>query len=732
MKKIVLSIEGMTCSACSNGLEKYLKKQEKIKDAKVNLVLATASIVASDDVTIEELNKYISEAGFKSRGVVDLTKESKRISKVPFIIYGVLAIFLMYISMAQMLHLPSIPFLDMMEYPINYSLCLLILSIPFLVFGRDILLSGIKNLIHRMPNMDTLVTIGVLASFIYSFYGVIMVLMGNVMNVENLYFESVALVIYFIKLGRFIDNDTHLKTKDAIKGLVTVTPKYAKIKTDEGIKEVTIDNVKKGDILICLAGEKFAVDGIVIKGVTHTDESFITGEVKPVKKGVNDKVIAGSINYEGVVLYKALKIGKDSMISEIVNLVVEATNSKMKISLMADKICSYFVPIIMVIALLTLIISLGFNDPLNISLTRFVSVLVVACPCSLGLATPLAIVIAEGLCAKKGILVKSSEVLEVINKVDTYVFDKTGTLTNGDIRVSEFYNFSKKKDSEVLAILGSLESFSTHPIANSIMKYLKSKNIKYENIEGEILEGKGVKGKIDNNIYYVGSKKIVNDLNIKNDYVDKEKELTLKGNSIVYIIENKKIIGLVGVKDTLKKESFELIKELKKRNVDIIMLTGDNKDTASIIGNSLGIDKIIADCLPKEKIDVINELKNDKKVVAMVGDGINDAPSLVKADVGISFASGVDIATNSASVILMNDNLLNIILLLKISKKTLRNIKQNLFWALIYNILMIPIACGLLNKWNIVISPMIASLAMVLSSLFVSLNALRLKSERLG
>lgn len=721
MKKIILSIDGMTCAACSNGLEKYLNKQDKIKKANVNLVMATASIECDDDTTLDELNKYVSEAGFKSLGIADLTLDDKG-SVVPFIVLGVLALFLMYVSMSHMVHMPVIPFLNMMKYPKNYSLCLLILTIPFLVFGFDIIKSGFKNLIHGMPNMDTLVGIGVISSLIYSLFGVVMVFLGDTEYVENLYFESVAFVIYFIKLGRFIDKNTHNKTKNAIKKLVTVTPKYAKIKTNDTIKEVTIDEVKKGDVLIALAGDKIAVDGIIVEGQTHTDESFITGESKPIKKVKGNKVIAGSINYDGVIFYKAEKIGKESTISEIVDLVVEATNTKAPISLLADKICSYFVPTIIVISILTLVVSLICGVSFNTSLMRFVSVLVVACPCALGLATPLAIVIAEGVCASNGILVKSSETLEVISKIDTFVFDKTGTLTKGNLTVNEIYNF--KSDDKLLSILGSLESKSTHPIAKGIMNYINEKNIKYEEIKIENLPGKGIKGKINQSIYYAGNSKILQDLKIKNDYENIENNLAKNGNSIVYIIKDKEIIGLIGVKDKVKLEAKDVINGLNKQNIEVIMLTGDNEETASSIGKTLGIKNIIAGVLPKEKADVIKKLKSSGKKVAMVGDGINDAPSLVSSDIGISLASGTDIASDSSDIILINNDLMKIIDLIYISKKTLINIKENLFWAFLYNVCMIPIAMGL---FKITISPMLASGAMILSSLFVAFNALRLK-----
>lgn len=728
MKKVILSIDGMTCSACSNGLEKYLNKQDGIKNATVNLVMTTASIEYDDNLKLQDLNKFIKEAGFQSLGIVNLEDDKNKNSILPFILYGLLALILMYISMSHMWHLPVIPFLHMMKYPSNYSICLLLLTIPFLIYGFDIIKSGIKNLIYKMPNMDTLVGIGVISSFLYSLFGVVMVVNGNIEYIENLYFEGVAFVIYFMKLGRFIDKNSKEKTKDAIKKLVTITPKMAKVKTDDGIKEITIDEVKKGDILICATGDKIAVDGEIVKGESHFDESFITGESKPISKKIKDKVIAGSINYDGVIEYKAEKIGKESTISEIVNLVVEATNTKAPISLLADKISSYFVPTIIVISLLTFIICLLLGIPFNESLTRFVTILVVACPCALGLATPLALVVSEGACAKNGILVKSSETLELASKIDTIVFDKTGTLTNGILNISKIYNYSDYDDKKLLSILGSIEQNSTHPIAKGIMNYIEEKNIKLEQeFKVESLAGKGIKAIYNKNTYYACNSKIIDELKIKNAYHDVEKTLASDGNSIVYIIENKKIIGLVGIKDTVRTEAKKTVNQLKNLKLEVIMLTGDNEETANRIGKELGIDNIIANVAPKEKANVMKELKNNNKKVIMVGDGINDAPSLTIADIGISLSSGTDIATDSSDVILMSNNLIKIIDLFKISKKTLTNIKQNLFWAFLYNICMILVAMGILLKFGIAINPMIACISMICSSLIVTLNSLRLK-----
>ncbi len=729
MNKVILKISGMTCSACSSGLEKYLNKQKGIISASVNLVLEEALIEYEDNLTIEDLNTFVKNAGFKSLGIYNERDDNKKNNdKLILIIFSLLSIIVLYISMSHMIGLPVIPFLNMKTHPINYAICLLILSIPYLFYGFDILKNGYKNLIHKSPNMDTLVSIGVLASFLYSIFGTIMIIKGKLEHIENLYYESACIVLFFIKLGRFIDGRSKEKTKEAIKDLVSITPEKAILKTKSGEKEVTLDEVKVGDILICKPGMKVAVDGVITSGTSHFDESFITGESAPVKKEKNAKIVAGSLNIDGYIEYKGEKIGKNSTISEIVRLVVEATNTKAPIARIADKVSGIFVPSIIVISILTLIVYLILGSTLSVSLTHFVTVLVVACPCALGLATPLAIVVSEGLCAKNGILVKKSETLENAHKVDTIVFDKTGTLTYGNLNISEVLNYSDYKCNELLNIVASLEDKSSHPIANAFKSHLINKKEvhKFEN-----LAGLGLTGIINDKEYYIGNNKILEFIKIKNTKLKDEETLANRGNSIVYVIENENIIALIGVKDIIRENSHKVIKELKKIGKEVIMLTGDNELTASIVAKELGIDKIISNVMPKDKVNEIKKIMNNGKKVMMVGDGINDAPSLAISDIGVSVSSGTDIANNSADVILMNDNLFNLLNLILISKKTIRNIKQNLFWAFFYNVCMIPLAIGLFSKWNINMNPMVGGFAMTLSSFTVILNALRLKRIKL-
>lgn len=734
MKKVLLKIEGMTCSACSSGLEKYLNKQEGIKTASVNLIMNNASIEYDEtEINLEQVEKYIEKAGFSSLGIDKLENEEKKKTKEKSKVIGIsiISILILYISMAHMVKLPVIPYLDMMHNPVNYAIALLILTTIVLIIGKDILKNGYKNLVHKTPNMDTLVAIGVLASYIYSIYGTIKIIKGQVKYVENLYYESAAIVIFFIKIGKYVENKNKDKTKEALKQLMSITPNHAIIEKEGKEETVTLDEIQKGDIIICKPGEKIAVDGEVIEGTTHINESFITGESVPVKREKGSKVIAGSINYEGTIKYKAEKIGKESTVSEIVRLVVEATNTKAPIAKIADKISGYFVPTIIIIAIISFAIWLAISKNLATAINIFVTILVVACPCSLGLATPLAIVISSGKASKKGILVKTSEALENAHKIKTICFDKTGTLTKGELTISKIYNYSNLEEKEIIKKVASIENKSEHPIARAIVEKAKEEKIELDQINKfKAIAGYGVRAEIKeqekSHNYLIGNKKLMKENNIQILKEDDETELVTEGNSILYVAQDQKIIALIGVKDTIKEESKEIIEKLKKRKIEVIMLTGDNEKTAKAIAKQLGIEKVIANVLPKQKAEEIKKLKQNG-LVMMCGDGINDSVSLVTADIGVSISSGTDIAMDSAEVVLMNDNLEKIEELIEISRKTIRNIKQNLFWAFFYNICMVPIACGILEPLGITMNPMIAAFAMTISSLTVVLNALRLR-----
>lgn len=733
MKKVLLKIDGMTCSACSSGLEKYLNKQDGIKEAVVNLVMNNASVEYDDTkLTLDQVEKFVEKAGFTSLGIDNFEKDEKKKSNEKYKLIGItiISLLVLYISMSHMVGLPVIPFLHMLNHPVNFAESVFILTTIVLVMGRDILKNGYKNLIHKTPNMDTLVTIGVLASYIYSIYGTIQILKGQKDYVENLYYESAAIVIFFIKIGKFVENKNKDKTKEALKSLMSITPNNATIIRDEKEVKLTIDEIQKGDIVICKPGEKIAVDGEIVDGETHINESFITGESVPVKRGVGSKVIAGSINYEGTIKYKAEKIGRESTVSEIVRLVAGATATKAPIAKIADKISGYFVPVVLVIAVISFVLWFAISKDLAHAINIFVSILVVACPCSLGLATPLAVVIASGNASQKGILVKTSEALENTHKVKTICFDKTGTLTKGTLSVSKIYNYGGIEENELIKKVASIENKSEHPIARAIVNYAKEKNIELEEVkEFKAIAGFGVSAETnEGDKYLIGNSKLMNNENIEILNNEDEKTLVNEGNSILFVSKNGKLVALIGVKDVLKENVAEVIKELKAKHIEIVMLTGDNEKTAEIIAKQIGIDKVISNVTPKEKAEKIKELKKDG-LVMMCGDGINDSVSLVTSDIGVSISSGTDIAMDSAQVVIMNDDLEKINELREISEKTIKNIKQNLFWAFFYNVCMIPVACGILEPFGVEMNPMIAAFAMTISSLTVVLNALRLRTK---
>ena len=734
MKKVLLKIDGMTCSACSSGLEKYLNKQDGIKQASVNLIMNNANIEYDDKkLTLGQIEKFVEKAGFSSLGIDNFEKKEKKKTneKYKLISITIISILVLYISMSHMIGLPVIPLLNMMTYPINYAISLFVLTTIVLILGKDIIKNGYKNLIHKTPNMDTLVMIGVLASYIYSIYETIQILKGHIIHVESLYYESAAIVIFFIEIGRFVENKNKDKTKEALQQLMSITPNNAVIMRDRQEVTVTLDEIKKGDIVICKPGEKIAVDGEVVEGATHINEAFITGESVPIKREAGAKVIAGSINFEGTIKYKAEKIGKESTVSEIVRLVTQATSTKAPIAKIADTISGYFVPVVLVIAMIAFILWFIISKNVATAINIFVSILVVACPCSLGLATPLAIVIASGNASKKGILLKNSETLENAHKVKTICFDKTGTLTKGELNISKIYNYSNIEEKEILKKVASIENKSEHPIARAIVKKAQEEKIKLEDIkEFKAIPGFGVEGiSLNGDKYLIGNKKLMIENNIKmntNINNNDERILVNQGNSILFVALNDNLIALIGVKDILKENVINVIQKLKNKNINIVMLTGDNEKTAEIIAKEIGIDKVISNVTPKEKSEQIKKIK-ENGLVMMCGDGINDSVSLVTADIGVSVSSGTDIAMDSSQVILMNDNLEKIDDLIEISRKTIRNIKQNLFCAFFYNICMIPIACGILQPLGITMNPMIAAFAMTISSLTVVLNALRLQ-----
>lgn len=716
MKSVILNVGGMTCSGCSAGLEKYLSKQNGIVSASVNLVLATVKIEYDETILdINKLNKFIKEAGFTSYGE-EYNKNKRKPERLTLILYTFLTILLMYISMGNMFKLPMLSVFDMHHNSIVYSISLAVITFLYFIYGFDIIKSGVKNLINKMPNMDSLIMIGVIVNYLYSLFNMILVFRGNINGLHHLYFEASAMTILFVKIGRFIDKSNRIKATDAVKGLVSVTPKKAIKLVNGEEKTVTINEISKKDIIVCRPGEKIAVDGIVRKGRTNINESLITGESKPVHKEVGDEVVAGSINCNGYIEYEAVRIGRETNISNIVKMVVEATNSKTDIQRFVDKVSGIFVPAIFIIAILAGILNFVVIKDVANAINVFVTVLVVACPCALGIATPLAMVVSIGKLSKNGIFIKSSESLEILKNIKNVVFDKTGTLTNGKFSVVD-----KNINDDNMVILQSIEFNSKHPIAQSICEYSDFSKLKVDNFRE--IEGYGVQADIGNMTYYVGSSKFVKEQCVDNIYIEDEKRFLDKGYTIIYLFTNEKVLGIVGLADTVKAGVKELITELKNMNKNVYMLTGDNEASAKIIANEIGIDNVESNLTPKQKLVYISNLNENTNSVMMVGDGINDSPSLKAAAIGVSVEGGSDISADSSDIILMNSNMEIISLLLKVGNKTNRIIKQNLFWAVFYNCLMIVVATGLLP---IHINPMIASMAMMMSSLMVVFNSLRL------
>ncbi len=729
MKKIILRIGGMSCSACSGGLEKYLNKQKGIISASVNLVMASAAVEYDESaLSYGDLAKFVSNAGFECIGEYDKTEDKDATSsKKQLFAFSALAVLMLYTAMGHMigLHVPFQHSFPVITHLLSFALC-----IPFLFYGFDIIKSGVKNILHLSPNMDSLVTLGIFSALIYSVTVTVMYLIKNTDTPPEVYFESVAIVIYFVKLGRFIDKKSKSRTKNAISSLVQITPPYAFVKTDNCEKRLSLDEIKEGDIIVCHPGERIAVDGEITSGSAHIDESFITGESKPSLKKQGDTVLAGSVNTNGYVEFIAKRVGKNSTVSEIVRLVVESTGTKPPIQRVADRICLYFVPFVTAVAIIAFIIHMAVGLGFSSAIHAFITVLVVACPCALGLATPLATVISEGELARDGILIKKSEILEKASRLDTVIFDKTGTLTYGKMKISHAFVASDNL-TEIYTKACSLEQKSSHPIASAFKDYAEENGIMLRDVSDFcVLDGYGIGARLDNELLLLVNGRYLHDNNIENLFSEKEACLAKGGESVAYLVNNGRVLALFGIKDTVRDGVKNEISKLKSMGISPIMLTGDNEKTAEIVAKEVGIDKVIAGVMPKDKSDTVARLKGEGKICAMIGDGINDAIALSSADISVSLRGATDIAMDCADVIFTRSDASGLSQLINTSEKTLKIIKQNLFFAFLYNLLMIPIAAGALLSVGLSISPMIASLAMVLSGFSVSMNSLRLIKRR--
>ena len=588
--------------------------------------------------------------------------------------------------------------------------------------------------------MDTLIGIGTVAAFLYSFaVSAFEDVLKTFINVEYQYYDVTIVVITFIALGKYLEARSKIKTGDAIEKLLNLQAKTALVVRDGKEVEISVNDVKHGDLIIVKPGAKIPVDGVITEGSSFIDESMVTGEPMPAQKKIGDNVVSGTINTSGSFTFKATKVGSETLLAQIIKMVEDAQGSKAPIQALADKISAIFVPIVLIIAFLSLgawlIIGsqyLGFSQALSFGLVSFVGILVIACPCALGLATPTAIIVGVGKGAKEGILIKDAATLEKLHKVNTVVVDKTGTITKGKPTLVDIQNFSNLKDDELVSILASLEKKSEHPIAHAIVNYAQEKNISISDVSNfEGIQGKGLKGKIKDTEYFVGNAKLVSDLKISFD-ANKLDEFTSQGKTPVILATNEKVLGFVMVADEIKTESVEAIKNLHALGIKVVMLTGDDQKAAKYIGSLVGIDDVVAHVLPQDKLEKIKELQSQGRIVAMAGDGVNDAPALAQADVGIAMGTGTDVAIESAGITLLGGDISKLVKAIKLSKITMRGIKQNLFWAFVYNIVGIPLAAGAFYPiFGWLLNPIFAGLAMAMSSVSVVSNSLRIKAKKL-
>lgn len=750
--KMTLKIGGMHCAACSRAVERALKKTDGIEDANVNI--ATEKAVFNYDekkLKYDDIVNVVVKAGYQVLGkeedpAVVKAREIKE-QKIRLIVSAIFSIPLFYISMAPMVSFVKFPIPSFLVHHINpqvFSIVAIFLCVPVMISGYKFYTLGFPALFRGSPNMDSLVAIGTTAAFSYSIYSTVLAFMGLNPHGDNLYYESAAVIITLVQFGKYLEARSKGKTGEAIKKLMGLQPKTATIIQNGEEKEIKISDVKVDDILLVRPGEKIPVDGEIIEGYSSVDESMLTGESIPVEKSVGDKVVGASINKTGSFKFKAQKVGADTALAQIIKLVEDAQGSKAPIAHIADVVSSYFVPAVITIALISGIIWFIALHNFVFSLTVFVSVLVIACPCALGLATPTAIMVGTGKGAELGILFKNAEALEVSQKINAVMFDKTGTLTEGKPYVTDIISDDKDK---LLLIAASAENGSEHPLGEAIVRESKEKNIKLLSIENfKAISGFGIETYIDNKKVLMGNDKLMNKENINienyNSYMDK---LSKEGKTPMYVAYDNKLLGIIAVADKLKKESIEAINRLHKLGIKTAMITGDNKNTANSVAKEAGIDIVFAEVLPEEKSNEVKKLQEQGFTVAMVGDGINDAPALTQANVGIAIGSGTDVAIESADIVLVKSNTNDVVTAIELSKATMRDIKQNLFWAFCYNVIGIPIAAGVLHVFrepliassiggfltaimgkDLLLNPIFAALAMSLSSVSVVTNALRL------
>lgn len=733
------AIKGMTCAACSSAVERVTRKIDGVSESNVNLTTGYMTITYEESkVTPEAIIKKVDRAGFHAELYVEEKKddgkeEDVRKMKCRLICNIILAIPLLYICLGHMvpITLPLPAFMDMHEAPLIFAFIQLALTIVILINGRKFYLVGFKSLFKGNPNMDSLVAIGTGSAFIYSLVMTAMI-PSNPANAHNLYYESAAVVVTLVMLGKYLEGRSKSKTSEAIRKLMELAPDKAIVIRNGEQREVPIEQVGLGETMLIKPGSRIPLDGIILRGSTSVDESMLTGESIPVEKTTGDDVIGGSVNYNGAVTVQVTHVGSDTTLAKIVKMMEDAQGKKAPISKVADTVAGYFVPVVIGIAVVAAIIWAVLGYEITFILTIFVSVLVIACPCALGLATPTAIMVGTGLGAKYGILIKSGEALEISHKVNAVVLDKTGTITQGKPAVTKIITHDIEE--ELLAIAATCEQVSEHPLGEAIVKEAKKRGIQLKEVaEFQSITGHGVQACIEGKTCYIGNKKLCEKQQI--DFSEYEAEAYLlanKGQTPMFVAKAGKVIGIVAVADIIKETSAEAITKIKELGIEVYMLTGDNRLTADYIGQTVSVEHVIAEVLPNDKASIVEQLQNKGKCVMMVGDGINDAPALVQADVGVAIGNGSDIAIDSGDIVLMKSDLRDVYKAIKLSKATIRNIKQNLFWAFFYNVCGLPLAAGLLYAINgMLLSPMIGGFAMSLSSVCVVSNALRLRRKNL-
>ena len=742
-KEITIPIQGMTCAACASRIEKVVSRLDGVSTASVNL--ATEKLVTkydSEQVRISEIKMAIQKAGFKALEIETKEKEDKdkdkkeaaiKILWKKFIVSAVFSVPLLYLAMGSMiwwLHFPIPWFLKPMQYPLNYALVSLALTIPVLFVGYRFYVVGFKAIWNRGPNMDSLIAMGTSAAVLYSLFSTYQIIIGNFSYVNHLYFETAGVIITLILLGKSLEAVSKGKTSEAIKKLMGLTPKTAIVLQDGKETILPISEVEVNDVILVKPGEKIPVDGLVLEGYSAVDESMLTGESIPIEKKAGDDVYAASINKNGLLKFKATKVGSDTALAQIIKLVEDAQGTKAPIAQLADIVSGYFVPIVFGIALFAAIAWFVSGQSVIFSLTIFISVLVIACPCALGLATPTAIMVGTGKGAEYGILIKGGVALENTYKINTIIFDKTGTITVGKPEVTDLLCVGDITEKRLLQIAASAEAGSEHPLGEAIVHAAQKQELTMlELTQFEALPGRGIQVSLDGIDVLLGNKKLMTEREIGLSELEAQSDrLASEGKTPMYLAIGNQLVGIIAVADIVKENSKMAIEKLHALGIEVAMITGDNRRTAEAIAKQVGIDRVLAEVLPQDKSQEVKKLQAEKKIVAMVGDGINDAPALAQADIGIAIGSGTDVAMESADIVLMKSDLLDVTTAIQLSKSTIRNIKQNLFWAFGYNILGIPIAAGVLYLFGgPTLNPIFAAAAMSLSSVSVLTNALRLK-----